>query len=179
MEQAALLRSGHFSALDIEHIAEGIEDVGKSELASCMAVLLAHWLQWQHQPGRRDSNWRCTLKEQRKAIAAAMRQTPSLKVSLSDAGVWADAVTKAVKETGLDNLPEDCPWAMGQVLSAEFFPEAWGGLLAQPGSGGWAVLPYNMKSVFASVVTPVKAIANSAASSSSVLPYNTPASSLS
>ncbi len=131
MEQAALLRSGQLSALDIEHIAEEIEDVGKSEkreLASRMAVLLSHLLKWQHQPGRRGSSWTRTLKEQRKAIAAAIRQTPSLKASLSDAdwlaGVWADAVTKAVDETGLDSFPEDCPWSMVQVLSAEFFPEA-------------------------------------------------------
>jgi hypothetical protein len=131
MEQAALLRAGQLSALDIEHIAEEIEDVGKSEkreLASRMAVLLAHLLKWQYQPGRCGSSWRRTIKEQRKAIAAAMRQTPSLKASLSDAdwlaGTWSDAVTKAVDETGLDNFPEDCPWAMEQVLSAEFLPEA-------------------------------------------------------
>ena len=131
MEQAALLRSGQLSALDIEHIAEEIEDVGKSEkreLASRMAVLLAHLLKWQYQPGRRGSSWSRTIKEQRKAIAAAMRQTPSLKASLSDAdwlaGTWSDAVTKAVEETGLDNFPEDCPWSMEQVLSAEFLPEA-------------------------------------------------------
>jgi hypothetical protein len=130
MEQAALLRAGKLSALDIEHIAEEIEDVGKSEkreLASRMAVLLSHLLKWQHQPGRRGSSWTRTLKEQRKAIAAAIRQTPSLKASLSDpdwlAGVWADAVTKAVDETGLDSFPEDCQWSMEQVLSAEFFPE--------------------------------------------------------
>jgi hypothetical protein len=30
-EQARLLRAGLFSQLDIEHIAEEIEDVGKSE----------------------------------------------------------------------------------------------------------------------------------------------------
>ena len=131
MEQAALLRAGNLSALDIEHIAEEIEDVGKSEkreLASRMAVLLSHLLKWQHQPGRRGSSWTRTLKEQRKAIAAAIRQTPSLKASLSDAdwlaGVWADAVTKAVDETGLDSFPEDCPWSMAQVLTEEFFPEA-------------------------------------------------------
>jgi len=130
IEQAALLRSGQLSALDIEHIAEEIEDVGKSEkreLASRMAVLLSHLLKWQHQPGRRGSSWTRTLKEQRKAIAAAIRQTPSLKASLSDpdwvAGVWADAVTKAVDETGLDSFPEDCPWSMEQVLTEEFFPE--------------------------------------------------------
>lgn len=55
-EQAALLRAGQFSALDIEHLAEEIEDVGKSEqreLANRMAVLLAHLLKWQCQPERR------------------------------------------------------------------------------------------------------------------------------
>jgi len=44
-EQAKLLRTGQFNLLDIEHIAEEIEDVGKSEqreLANRMAVLLAH-----------------------------------------------------------------------------------------------------------------------------------------
>lgn len=49
-EQAHLLRTGQFSCLDISHIAEEIEDVGKSEqreLASRMAVLLAHLLKWQ------------------------------------------------------------------------------------------------------------------------------------
>lgn len=131
MEQAALLRAGNFSALDIEHIAEEIEDVARSEkreLASRMAALLAHLLKWQHQPGRRCSSWTRAFKERRKAIGAALRQTPSLKASLRDAewlaGVWADAVTKAVDETGMDSFPENCPWSMDQVLSADFFPEA-------------------------------------------------------
>ena len=44
-EQARLLREGRLDRLDIEHLAEEIEDVGKSEqreLANRMAVLLAH-----------------------------------------------------------------------------------------------------------------------------------------
>ena len=51
-EQARLLRAGRFDALDIEHIADEIVDVGKSEkreLASRLAVLLAHMLKWQYQ----------------------------------------------------------------------------------------------------------------------------------
>ncbi len=46
-EQARFIRAGQFDRLDLEHIAEEIEDVGKSEqreLASRMAVLLAHLL---------------------------------------------------------------------------------------------------------------------------------------
>ncbi len=51
-EQAWLVRNKKFELLDIEHIAEEIEDVGKSEqreLASRMAVLIAHLLKWQFQ----------------------------------------------------------------------------------------------------------------------------------
>ena len=130
-EQAALLRAGNFSALDIEHIAEEIEDVGKSEqreLANRMALLLAHLLKWQYQPGRRGSSWQRTIKEQRLAIGVVLRKTPSLKKSLSEPdwvmGTWADAVSKAIEETGLDVFPEACPWSMEQqVLSQAFLPE--------------------------------------------------------
>jgi hypothetical protein len=55
-DQARLLRTGRLDRLDVEHLAEEIEDVGKSEqreLASRMAVLLAHLLTWQFQPQRR------------------------------------------------------------------------------------------------------------------------------
>jgi hypothetical protein len=129
-EQAALLRAGQFSALDIEHIAEEIEDVGKSEqreLANRMAVLLAHLLKWQYQSGRRGSSWQRTIKEQRRALDAALNDTPSLKNSLSNqnwiARTWADAVSKAIEETGLDVFPDACPWSMDQVLSVSFYPD--------------------------------------------------------
>jgi hypothetical protein len=129
-EQAALLRSGKLSALDIEHIAEEIEDVGKSErreLASRMALLLAHLLKWELQRERRGSSWQRTIKEQRRAIAAHIRETPSLKTSLDSKdwfeGVWADALAKAIEETGLDLFPENCPWSVEQILSREYYPD--------------------------------------------------------
>ena len=108
-EQASFIRAKRFDLLDLENIAEEIEDVGKSEkreLASRMAILLSHLLKWQFQSGRRGASWQRTIKEQRKAITLEMRSTPSLKVSLNDldwlAKIWADAVAKAVDETGLD-----------------------------------------------------------------------------
>src|SRR5260364_115065 len=71
-EQAEFIRSGQLDLLDRAHIADEIEDVGKSErreLANRMAVLLAHLLKWQFQPGRRGASWQRTIKEQRRAIA--------------------------------------------------------------------------------------------------------------
>jgi uncharacterized protein DUF29 len=81
-QQVRLLRAGRLAELDIEHLADEIEDVGKSEkreFASRMAVLLAHLLKWSRQPMIRGKGWRSTIVDQRKRIALAIKATPSLK----------------------------------------------------------------------------------------------------
>jgi Domain of unknown function DUF29 len=93
-EQASLLRAGRFSDLDIEHIAEEIEDVGKSEereLASRMSILLSHLLKWEYQPERRGASWENTINTQRKRIDRRINRTPSLRASLAD-DEWRDDV---------------------------------------------------------------------------------------
>ena len=129
-DQARLLRAGRFDALDIEHIADEIEDVGKSEkreLRSRMAVLLAHLIKWQYQVGFRGNSWRRTIREQRRGIAGCMKETPSLKADLGQPDwwdrIWADAVSQAVGETGLDCFPESCPWTFDQIMNPEFWPD--------------------------------------------------------
>ncbi|WP_448511827.1 DUF29 domain-containing protein [Photorhabdus laumondii] len=129
-EQAALLRSGKLSQIDIENIAEEIEDVGKSEkreLASRLAALLAHLLKWQFQPGRHSSSWQRTIKEQRKSLLRRIDKTPSLKGYLADKewldDAWSDAVASTADETGLDVFPESCIWDMELILSQDFYPE--------------------------------------------------------
>ena len=132
-EQAELLRSGQLTALDIEHIAEEIEDVGKSEqreLANRMAVLLAHLLKWEYQPTLRSASWESTIHAQRNSIDRRIHKTPSLKASLADddwwADAWGDAVLDASKETGMaySGFPEICPWPADKVLDRAFFPSA-------------------------------------------------------
>lgn len=132
-EQARLLRAGLFSQLDIEHIAEEIEDVGKSEkreLKSRMGVLLGHLLKWQHQPGLRErhgNSWRRTIKIQRRMVIECLEDTPSLKADLADPRwwqrAWDEGVALAIKETGLDCFPEQCPWRFDQIMDADFWPE--------------------------------------------------------
>lgn len=128
-QQAWLIRHKQFNLLDIEHIAEEIEDVGKSEqreLASRMAVLIAHLLKWQYQAERQGSSWQRTIKEQRKAIAGHLKSVPSLKTKIADtewlAIIWSDALTIAIKETGLELFPETCPWTVEDILNQEWLP---------------------------------------------------------
>ncbi len=131
-EQARLLRAGRFSELDLEHLADEIEDVGRSEkreLANRMAVLLAHLIKWKSQRDSRTNSWRATINDQRRRIALAIKETPSLKAVMRvpdrQEGVWLDARGQARKNMGLagDDLPESCPWPPEQAVDPEFWPE--------------------------------------------------------
>jgi len=131
-EQARALRERDYARLDIERLADEIEDVGKSEereLASRMAVLLAHLLKWRLQPDRRGPSWRHTINHQRARIAIRLRKTPSLKSTLGDPDwreeMWLDAIAQAAKETGFDEaaFPETCVWDLNETLSADFWPD--------------------------------------------------------
>ncbi|HZC16817.1 MAG TPA: DUF29 domain-containing protein [Caulobacteraceae bacterium] len=132
-EQAEALRAGRFEDLDIEHLADEIEDVGKSEkreLASRMATILAHLLKWRFQPDRRGNSWLGTIKEQRAGIDIALEETPSLRGDLNSdkwlTRVWSIAVARAVAETGFPEtaFPTACPWTTDQILSPDWAPEA-------------------------------------------------------
>lgn len=129
-EQAELLRGRHWDALDLEHIAEEIEEVGKSEkreLKSRMAVLIAHLLKWQYQPGMRSRSWRSTVEVQRQAVQQCLRQTPSLKHLLNDdewpQWAWTTALTTAITDSGLDDLPRTPIWVMRDILDPTFYPD--------------------------------------------------------
>ena len=131
--QAALLRARRWDLLDLETIAEEIEDVGKSEkraLQSRMAVLLAHLLKWKCQPGRRSHSWRNTIREQRAAILIDLKKCPSLKTLLTDPD-WLEQTYHLAKartyadteQQELEDLPERLPWTVSDALSAGFLPE--------------------------------------------------------
>ena len=131
IEQASALRSGDFSKLDIEHLADEIEDVGKSEqreLANRMAVLLAHLLKWKYQPEGRTKSWSDTISIQRERLVRRIARTPSLKASLRDpdwwSDAWDDATAACTHETGLElaSLPRVCPWSAAEVLTEGWLP---------------------------------------------------------
>jgi hypothetical protein len=135
VEQARLLRAGRFDLLDIEHIADEIEDVGKSEardLASRMAVLLAHWLKWEYQPTHRSRSWENTICEQRKQVLRRLARTPSLRSELGKADfiedVWSDALTIAARETGIDiaSFPPTNAWPFTNLLRENWTPDGEG-----------------------------------------------------
>jgi hypothetical protein len=128
-EQVALLRSGRLSVADIEHIAEEIESMGKSEkreLVSRLSVLLLHLLKWHFQPNLRGNSWRLSVANSRDQLADHLADNPSLKAKLGEAleTAYRYAHRDAARETGMDVnvFPGTCPWQFSQIMDPEFWP---------------------------------------------------------
>ncbi|MEA3643961.1 MAG: DUF29 domain-containing protein [Lamprobacter sp.] len=128
-EQASLMRAQRFEELDLEHLIEEVEDMGKSEkraLQSFLETLLMHLLKWQYQPAYQGHSWKYTIIEQRKRIQAHLKENPGLKPMLPELidNAYGYATTAAVRETGLapESFPEHCPWVYQQLMDAEFWP---------------------------------------------------------
>ena len=129
LESAELIRQGRFADLDLQHVAEEIEDMGRSiqrALRHRLTVLLAHLLKWRHQPALRSRSWRYTIIEQRDAIIDLLEENPSLKHGLDEvvAKAYPRAVRDAADETELKaaTFPAQCPWLLEQVLDPEYWP---------------------------------------------------------
>jgi hypothetical protein len=125
-EQAALLRAGKFSSMDVENIAEEIESMGRAarnELTNRLAVLLMHLLKWELQSDRRGRSWVVTVHEQRRQVARIIKQNPSLRPQLAEimADAYGDAVLAAQREADLpeDAFAAECPWTFDQAMQME------------------------------------------------------------
>jgi hypothetical protein len=106
-------------------LAEEIEAMGRSdkrEIRNRLVVLCAYLLKWRFQPTGRGGSWRCSIVEARDCIADLIEESPSLAHL-----AWAYSRGRgATADTGLLDLPPECPWA---VVSR--FGVLIGGLLAR------------------------------------------------
>jgi hypothetical protein len=129
-ETARLLRERRFDEVDIEHIAEEIEDMGKRdkrELYSRLTVLIVHLLKWKYQPEKKSEGWRSTVATQRTEIQLVLDDSPSLRRSapLAVGEIYPRALKSAIAQTGLPTrtFPRECPFSPEQILDLSFLPE--------------------------------------------------------
>jgi len=122
------LRRGEFSEIDVSSLVEEVEDLGKRErsaLESRLAVVICHLLKWDRQPAKRSRSWQATIELQRNRVERLLRQSPSLRPFAAEAlpEIYAEAVLRAIKETGLDRkaFPAECPYTITRSLSPEKF----------------------------------------------------------
>ena len=128
--QAQALRAKDWAALDIEHLAEEIDSLGRSErfaIERQMERLLWHLLKWRDDPAVRPRRgWRLTLLDARGEIAkratGGLREYPA--ASLPEAYRRARRKAAVAMARPLADFPEQCPWPLDAVLDDEFLPMA-------------------------------------------------------
>lgn len=129
-EQAALLRAGRLTDLDINNLIEEIETMGRSEkreLESRLTILLLHLLKWKYQEVRRGRSWQLSIVEQRLKFSQTLEENPGLKPQLNDilASAYKYAVLQAARETKISGhvFPEVCPWTLEEATQTDFYPD--------------------------------------------------------
>jgi hypothetical protein len=128
--QISLLKAGKTNEIDVMHLIEELEDMGKSnlrELENRLVILIAHLLKWQFQPEKQSSSWRGSINEQRIQLLRLLRKVPSLKREIPNAitDAYPDTLDLAIDDTGLSNstFPKICPYTIEQFLDKHFYPE--------------------------------------------------------
>ncbi len=134
MENAAALRRGDLSGIDVANIAEELEDLGRSErrqLRHRLEQLMLHVLKWSYQPAKRSAGWRASVNEQRARIERILEENPSLRKQVEELVVtgYRISVDMAVRQTGFlpQSFPAQCPFTFGELMSKdldEFTPVA-------------------------------------------------------
>ena len=131
VQQAAALRSGRFAAVDVEHVAEEIEDLGKAEfskLESALRIILLHMSKWDRQAERRSRSWVISIDRERLRYGNVLGDNPGLKSKRTEAltRAYATARLDAAEETSLPRaaFPVECPYSLDEVLHRPFeWPE--------------------------------------------------------
>ena len=127
-EQAALLRSRRFGALDLEHLVEAIEawgDMQREAVLSNARVVVEHLLKLAHSPAEDPRNgWRATIREHRARLELGL--TPRLLQVLGDDLERIYTIARRNAEGALrdhaepaaaDALPTTCPYTLDQITT--------------------------------------------------------------
>lgn len=123
---AELLKTKNFEAIDLDNLIEEIESLGRSEknkIISSLRLIYHHLLKWKYQPEKRSKSWKNTIERERDNIKDYIEDMPSLKNLLQEINSLEKAYRRgrrdAIKETGITNLPTDCPFTIEEVLKSE------------------------------------------------------------
>lgn len=131
-EQATLLKDGRLADLDIQHLAEEIEDMGKEQrnaLRSLLRIALVHLIKLAYS--RSDYpriGWIDEIVEYRAQIEDRLADNPSLRAQLDTLFIAAWPQARRLAETAFMrhgeqvSLPVECPFSLDNVLDQDFLP---------------------------------------------------------
>ena len=131
--QAAILRSGSLAGVDLEHLAEEVEDMGREQrraVRSQLRHLLVHLLKLRYSPATDPrSGWIEEIHNARTEIEDRLADSPSLAQYLAGLfiEVWPKARRRAISQMEVHEerppVPQDCPFTLEQALDDDYWPD--------------------------------------------------------
>ena len=135
-EQAELLRRGGAGAngLDVELIAEEIEDLGKSELHACQSLcehIIEHLLKLEFSGvGEPARHWRHEIVEWRLQLERKLTRSILAKMGLGERYRYALRLLRSFEDDApglMARVPAECPYSLDQIVGSgdeDWFPPA-------------------------------------------------------
>ena len=127
--QATFLREGRYDLVDVANVAEEIESLGKSQLATLRAsyrLIAMHLLKLMQQPEKATASWENTINRERGNVADLIEDNPGLKPKRAALleKAYASARSDAAFETRIDvrRFPETSPFTLEQIEDKAFWP---------------------------------------------------------
>jgi hypothetical protein len=129
LQQAQLLRARRFDLLDLDNLAEEVEDLARRHadaLQSRFEILVQHLLKWEFQPSERSHGWAGTIRRERGKIARLLEKNPGLKPRrfelFAEAFDGARAGAAIESDLPFEHFPEICPYTLDQAMDPAFWP---------------------------------------------------------
>lgn len=122
-QQKLFLKEKDFEHLDIEHLLEEMESMGKSDkraLESHLKIILVHLLKQKYQPSHAGKSWQDSIDNGRLQIEDIFEMSPNLKKFVPEIiqKVYLKARRHASNQTGieLDKFSKTCEWTLDDIL---------------------------------------------------------------
>ena len=135
--QAEVLRSMPVSdnRFDREHVAEEIEDLGKSErdaVRSQVRRIIEHFLKLAHSPAEQPRfDWMETIDDARETLSDKLTATLRRDAEANLEKLYAEGrrrAARALRRHGepdaADQLPLACPWSLDEICREDWYPDA-------------------------------------------------------
>jgi Domain of unknown function DUF29 len=132
-ELRRLAKAGAGSRLDLENLAEEVESLGRSDLATVRSQLrriIEHLLKLEHSPSVEPRfGWRESIIEARDVVPDVMTATLRREVEAGIAKTYEQSRRKAdaaLRKHGEPEaaraLPERCPYGFEEIIRQDWYP---------------------------------------------------------
>ncbi|NER93858.1 MAG: DUF29 domain-containing protein [Symploca sp. SIO1B1] len=126
----SLLKANRLEELDLEHLIEELESLGKRDLNKVRSILrkiIVHLLlleYWQEEQERNGRHWQSEITAFRADLRDALTTSLENKLKESLESIYRTALKIVLQKTGLSSntIPDHCPYSFEQLLDDDWYP---------------------------------------------------------